>query len=206
MKPGATIYIVDDDPAIRQSLGLMLQNDYRVMTVPSAEAFLELESLDEQGCVLLDLRMPGMSGLELQRRLAERNISIPIVFMTGHGGVSECVQAMRGGAVHFLEKPFSGETLHRCLTEGLEEAMRRAKCAARQEDLERRLEKLTAREAEVMQLMVTGLSNKEIARELDISFRTVEKHRSEVLHKLGMGNTVELARCFLTMRPFGETG
>ena len=189
----ATVFIVDDDPAVRDSLGLSLRKaGFTVESHASAEDFLKVYKEERRGCILLDIRMPGMSGMELQEYLAEKGIEIPIVFITGHGDVPTSVRAIKRGAVDFLEKPFSREDLISRVEEALEQdALMRDRSDANAVFL-RRFERLTPREREVMTQVVSGKANKVTARELGMSYRTVETHRARVMEKMDAESLVEL--------------
>lgn len=190
----ATIFIVDDDSAIRDSLGLSLRKaGFTVESYASAEDFLRIYKAERRGCILLlDIRMPGMSGMELQKYLSEQGMEIPIIFVTGHGDVPTSVRAIKRGAVDFLEKPFSREDLISRIEEALEQdALMRDRSDANAVVL-RRFERLTPREREVMTQVVSGKANKVIARELGMSYRTVETHRARVMEKMNARSLVEL--------------
>ncbi|MCT4331580.1 response regulator [Paracoccus sp. YLB-12] len=191
-----TVFIVDDDPAIRSSLtrGLHLRG-LDCEAFESAEAFLAAYDETRLGCLILDYGMPGMNGLELQQHLRDRGIAIPIIFITGHGGIPESVQAMKGGAIDFLEKPFRQTDLIQRIHAAMEmaETMRREGLATRQ--IKERLARLTPREQEIVDHMLANpaeVSSKEIGRYLDISPRTVDHHRARILEKLDVGSVVEL--------------
>lgn len=188
-----TVFIVDDDPAVRDSLGLSLRAaGFDVTPCACAEDFLRIYRPEQRGCVLLDIRMPGMSGIELQEHLGERGLRIPIVFITGHGDIPTSVRAIKRGAVDFLEKPFSREDLIGRIEEALEQdALIHDKddaCTA----ILARFQRLTPREREVMGLVVSGKANKVIARELGMSYRTVETHRARVMEKMHADSLVAL--------------
>ena len=180
------IYVVDDDDAFRDSLRWLLESSgYRVATYPSAATFLENYRLESGACVVLDVRMPGTSGLELQQEISRRGRSIPVIFVTGHGDVPMAVQAIKHGAFDFVEKPFKDEVLL-----ALIEKATKSDAALRVEDAQRqsaaaRLATLTQREREIMERVVAGKRNKAIAEELGISVKTVEIHRSRVMEKMG---------------------
>jgi FixJ family two-component response regulator len=194
MNDAGTIFIVDDDLAVRDSLeSLFDAAGYAVEAYPDAKAFLGACGPQRPGCLVLDMQMPGMSGLDLQAALVERGDSRPIIFLTAHGTVPTTVRALKGGAFDFLEKPADGGALlnlvHRALQRDAEERR-----AAAQHDLARqRCDALTQRELEVLQLVIAGKSNKDIGRELDISHRTVELHRMRIMQKTGAQNVIELA-------------
>jgi two-component system, LuxR family, response regulator FixJ len=193
--PEATVYIVDDDEAVRAGLGALLAaRGFDVRPFGSAEAFLSAAPTGANACLLLDVRMPGMSGLELQRELKGRGIALPIIMITGHGDVPMAVAALKGGAVDFLEKPFDADVL----LAAIDEAFRRVSTPAGRlpagEVLAQSAAQLTPREREVMDLVVAGLANKAIATRLRIALRTVEIHRSRVMEKMGARHLSELVR------------
>lgn len=192
----STVFLVDDDDRIRTSLARALnKRGYNVTTFASAEAFLETYDRRHPGCLVLDYGMPGLNGLELQKRLLANNVSIPIIFISGHGGVPETVQAMKAGAVDFLEKPFRQITLIACIetafiTDREERSAKAASNSARE-----RFARLTAREQEVAKFMIENSSNtssKEIGRQLDISPRTVDHHRARILEKMEVKSVAQL--------------
>ncbi len=198
------IHVVDDDADFRRSLVFLLESvGWRVAAHASATGFLEAHVKPPQdlGCVVLDIRMPVMSGLELQAALEARGWSIPIVFITGHGDVELAVQAMKHGASDFLEKPFRDQALLDAVSlavrRGVEE---RARSASRQEAIEA-LERLSPRERQVARLVALGQPNKVVARELAISEKTVHVHRQHVMEKTGVGSAAELARLMLRADP-----
>lgn len=181
----AKVFVVDDDEDVRDSLNLLLRSvGLASETYASAAAFLADFESDRPGCLLLDVRMPGMSGLDLQQRLADRGAILPIIFITGHGDVPVAVRAMRSGAIDFLQKPFDDQMLLDRIHQALAlDARHRQELGARETILER-LNTLTPREREVMDLVVDGLANKNVASRLDVSPRTVEIHRSRVMEKM----------------------
>ena len=194
------IHVVDDDEALRDSMTWMLEgNDYKVATYESAEAFLRVISPTMVGCVVLDVRMPGMSGLELFEELGRRRCTLPVVFITGHGDVPMAVSALKKGAVDFIEKPFSEADMLRlieqCLT--LERGNRDKRL--QEADTVRRLEHLTQREREVLDLIIIGKLNKQIADVLGISIKTVEVHRARVMEKMGVNSLAELVQHVVTV-------
>lgn len=189
------VYLVDDDPSILRALPRALrQRGLQVEAFPSARTFLDNYS-DQLGCLVLNLSMPEMTGLELQAELEKLNIDIPIIFITGHGGVPESVQAIRSGAIDFLEKPFLPETLLECIDEALSlDHENRSRNLALNEK-RNRFSRLTDRESDVFRLLVehaVAPSSKTIARKLNISHRTVEHHRARILEKTASGSVPEL--------------
>lgn len=182
---GRHVHLVDDDEAIRRSASFMLRTSgYLVKTYASGVEFLESASEAAPGCILLDVRMPEMDGLEVQAALKERGVLLPVVVMTGHGDISTAVEAMKLGAVDFIEKPFEKAVLLRALEAGLERLDKSAKRHVRADEARARLTVLTPRELDVMKGLVRGHPNKTIAYDLDISPRTVEIHRANLMTKL----------------------
>jgi len=195
------VYIVDDDEAMRDSLVWLLESHgLPVVAFGSASSFLDAYRADMRGCVVLDVRMPGMSGLELHDRLAAMRATLPVVFVTGHGDVPMAVSAVKKGAVDFIEKPFAEKDLLRLVTQALELEREQAGARQRQAEARRRLESLTAREREVLDLVVAGKPNKLIADELGISPKTVEVHRARVMEKMEVGSVAELVQLVLEGR------
>ncbi len=196
-----TIYVVDDDEAMRDSMSWLLEGEgYKVACFDSAERFLATRRDDMRGCIVLDVRMPDMSGLELHERLDALGSQLPIIFVTGHGDVPMAVAALQRGACDFIEKPFHNEDLlsriHRALELDSEISARRRQESA----IAHRLGQLTQREREVMQLVVAGKLNKQIADELDISMKTVEAHRARVMEKMGVRTLAELVKASMTLK------
>ncbi|MGE4480902.1 response regulator FixJ [Acidocella sp.] len=196
------VHLIDDDAAVRHAVAFLLASSgIAVRAHESAPAFLEALSSIQPGCIITDIRMPGMSGLELQRELTARRIFLPVIVMTGHGDVPLAVQAMKAGAVDFIEKPFSDKTL----LAAVQEAMARwEQDTARQclrDEARTKLASLTPREREVLERLVDGLPNKSIAHELKISARTVEVHRANLMSKMGAHSLSELVRMALPSLP-----
>lgn len=190
-----TVYIVDDDPAVRDSLTLMLQQDgYRVRSFESGEAFLAVADTTTHGCAIIDIRMPGMDGIQLQEEILRRQIPLPVIFLTAHGDIPKSVKAMKAGAVDFLTKPVTRRDLLAALQAASREIARIETSAANRSQAQAQLETLTERELQVTQLAILGHSNKEIARKLGISHRTIEIHKSNIMKKTGALNLLELAR------------
>ncbi|MGQ0721875.1 MAG: response regulator transcription factor [Candidatus Eiseniibacteriota bacterium] len=189
-----TVVVVDDEESVRQSLTALLESVG--LTVRSFARPIDLlqSPLDRPGCVVLDLRMPGMGGLDVFERLRARFPDVPIVFITGHGEVSTAVRAMKAGALDFLEKPFSHQELLDRVQEALAREARREAQRADQEDIGSRLALLTAREVKVLELIIDGMSSKMIASELGISVKTVEAHRTSTMSKMRAKNAAELVR------------
>lgn len=185
MSDGKLVHIVDDEDAIRRSVGFMLKTSgYLVKVWTSGHEFLKQVRHAEHGCILLDVRMPEIDGLEVQRSLAERGVTMPIVIMTGHGDVSIAIQAMKAGAVDFLEKPFEKAALLDAIEASFRRVADAANVSARAVDANRILGILTPRERDVLEGLAKGLPNKTIAYDLDISPRTVEVHRANLMAKL----------------------
>ncbi|CAN5444118.1 response regulator FixJ [soil metagenome] len=189
------IHIVDDEEAIRRSAGFMLKTSgYAVSTYASGDAFLQAAKDAEPGCVLLDVRMPGMDGLEVQQVMAERGIAMPVVVLTGHGDITIAVRAMKGGAVDFIEKPFEKAVLLTAITAAFERLDDVEARAARGSDAAVAIAALTSREQDVLKGMAQGLPNKTIAFDLGISPRTVEVHRANLMAKLQVKSLSEALR------------
>lgn len=190
------VHVVDDDAGIRDSIDFLVSSvGYQCQNYASAEAFLETFKTGTPGCLVVDVRMSSMSGLELQRLLAERGSTLGVVFVTGHGDVPMAVKAMRGGAVDFLEKPFNDQRLLDCINEALRYSAQATAGAVCRAAIDARLARLTTREREVLDLVVAGKPNKVIAATLDISIKTVEVHRSNVMEKMAVMSVAELACC-----------
>jgi len=193
--PAATVFIVDDDPAVRDSLTLMIgQEDIAVEAFESAETFLAACQAKRCGCAIIDIRMPGMDGMQLQEALSEHGILLPVIFLTGHGNIPMSVRAIKAGAVDFLTKPVTREKLMECVRSAIQAGERMFARLANNQEAMSRLANLTEREREVMALAVAGHPNKEIARRMGISHRTVEIHKSKIMSKSGAANLLDLAR------------
>lgn len=183
------VHLIDDDEAIRHSASFMLRlAGYRVQTHKDGVSFLDALPGLESGCILLDVQMPKMNGIAVQKELNARGCEMPVVVLTGHGDVSVAVQAMKAGAVNFVEKPYEKQVLLKALEEAFEQLASQSRGALKKADAEKRLAHLTPREAEVLEGLVDGLTNKAIANSLDISPRTVEIHRANLMEKLGVDN------------------
>ncbi len=190
-----TVFLVDDDDAVRHSLHMLISTyGLQVCSLPSAEAFLETWHSEAIGCLVLDIRMGGISGLTLQQLLQDRDISIPIVFITGHGDISACRRAFRSGAVDFLTKPVDEQLLMDSIRRGIVQDLARHRTRADVRNLRDKLAQLSDRENEVLALMLEGLPNKLIARQIDLSTRTVESHRARIFVKLEADSLAELVR------------
>ncbi|HEY3065486.1 MAG TPA: response regulator transcription factor [Methylomirabilota bacterium] len=189
------VYVVDDDEKVRRALSRLIRSvGLDVQTFPSAKAFLEHELPDRPACLVLDLRLRGPSGLDLQTTLAEKQLTIPIIFISGHGTVPASVRAMKGGALDFLEKPFDDaqllDSIERALSRSRDERLEHAERSV----LQRRMETLTPREREVMALVVRGMLNKQIAAELGAAEKTIKIHRGRVMKKMQAESVAELIR------------
>jgi two-component system response regulator DctR len=190
-----TVYLVDDDEAIRDSLSWLLQSrSLQCQTYPSAESFLAAWTPELCGCLLLDIRMREMSGLELFDRLLENGNRLPVIFLTGHGDVPMAVGTLKKGAFDFVEKPFDDNQLVNRVLEAVELDNVRRATAASSDSLNERLDRLTTRERQVMELILAGKFNKVVADELQISMRTVEVHRANLFEKMGVRTAVELSQ------------
>lgn len=197
----ATIFIVDDDPAIRDSLSWLIETiGYPVRTFASAQAFLDAYEPWMPGCLILDVRLPGMSGLQLQQKMQAKNIRLPVIIISGHGDVPMAVKAMQQGAQVFLEKPFRDQDLLDNIQEAVEADARNRKKDAEFASITRCIESLTPREKEVMELMVSGHPNREIARQCDISVKTVEVHRARVMDKMQADSLPDLVQMVLSLK------
>lgn len=199
MPPTAsTVYIVDDDEAVRDSLRWLLEaNTYRVKAFASAEAFLAEYREDNPGVLIVDVRMPGMSGLQLQEELIARNSHMPVVFITGHGDVPMAVNTMKKGAVDFLEKPFNETDLRDIVTRMFQIANDNLQKLHSRRAHEAMLSRLTAREQQVLERIVAGRLNKQIADDLGISIKTVEAHRANIMEKLQVTTVADLMKVAL---------
>lgn len=194
-----TIYIVDDDQAIRHAMSLLMQSvGLKCEIFPSADDFLEGHTNDRSGCLVLDIRMPGMGGLELQQQLREEDCSLPIIFITGHGDIPMAVEAMQQGAFDFIQKPFRDQELLDRIQDALKTEREQRSQRQQQSAVRERLERLTKREREVFDLVVTGKPNKIIAHELGVSQRTVEIHRARVMEKMEARSLADLVRMQIT--------
>lgn len=194
-----TIYIVDDDHAIRHAMGLLMQSvGLECEIFESADDFLKDHTPERSGCLVLDIRMPGMGGLELQETLRDRDCLLPIIFITGHGDIPMAVEAMQKGAFDFIQKPFRDQELLDRIQDAIKTEKEQRSRRDEQSIVRDRLDRLTKREHEVFELVVTGKPNKIIAHELDVSQRTVEIHRARVMEKMEAKSLADLVRMQLT--------
>jgi FixJ family two-component response regulator len=192
------VYIVDDDTAVRDSLNLFIQSRGMLARgFESAESFLANYSPEYPGCLILDVRMPGISGLNLQQQLVKRQITIPIIFMSGHAEIPDSAKAFRAGAVDFFVKPFDNMLMLERIEETIKKDILDRKQRLEQLTLQNRLDRLAAREREVLQLIIDNHSNKETAKILDISYRTIEAHRAQIMKKLEADTLPELIKMFI---------
>lgn len=204
VSPTPTVFLVDDDHAVRDALSLLLESaDLETEAFETASAFLKAYDPDKPGCLVLDIRMPGMSGMELQEALASKEINIPIIFLTGHGNVPMSAKAFRAGAVDFMQKPFDEDVLLERIEEAIERDQANRAAETRRLNADNRLMSLTPREREVMLRVAAGKSNKEIAAELRLSHRTVEIHRARVMEKSGAESLPDLIE-LVTASGIGE--
>jgi FixJ family two-component response regulator len=195
MKPDKLVYVVDDDAPLRDSLADLLRSiGLRVETFASAQEFLQSKRPDVPSCLVLDVRLKGLSGLDLQKRLIAGDIEIPIIFITGHGDIPMAVQAMKAGAVEFLRKPFREQDLLDAIQQALERDRKGREQRAEIAELRKRFDSLTPREREVMALVAAGLLNKQVAGELGTSEASVKVHRQHVMEKIGADSLAELVR------------
>jgi FixJ family two-component response regulator len=191
----SVVFVIDDDPSVREAIRNLIRSvGLRVEPFETAQDFLRSEIQDIPGCLVLDVRLPGLSGLDLQRELAARKVTLPIIFITGHADIPMSVHAMKAGALEFLTKPFRDQDLLDAIQQALERARSMRQERANAARLRARLDALTSREREVMNLVVAGLLNKQIAGELHISEITVKLHRGQVMKKMGADSLAELVR------------
>jgi RNA polymerase sigma factor (sigma-70 family) len=198
----AVVYVVDDDASVRRALSRLIHSvGLEVMTFPSAHAFLAFTPSDRPACLVLDVRLPGPSGLDLQAALTKADRSVPIVFITGHGNVPTSVRAMKGGAVDFLQKPFNDQELLDCVQRALRRSGEERAERAERSELERRVGSLTPREREVLLLVVAGMLNKQIADKLGIAEKTIKVHRGRVMEKMQADSIADLVRMSEKLAP-----
>jgi two-component system response regulator TtrR len=198
LPPEATVYVIDDDESIRELLAwLMKRNDLRVETFANAKSFLKSWRPEIPGCLVLDLFMPGMSGLELQQYLNEHGVAMPVIFLSGRADVPKAVRAVKSGAIDFIEKPFDYKRIVALVQECLRRDIAARAARARRHETTERLAQLTQREREVLERVVAGKLNRVIAEELEISIKTVEAHRARIMEKLAVGSVAELVQATL---------
>lgn len=190
-----TVFVVDDDPSVRKGIARLVKSEgYAVRGFASAREFLEAEPPHDSACLILDVRMPGISGTDLQEELKTRGVSIPIIFITGYGDVPTSVRAMKAGAVDFLEKPFEDRALLNLIRDCIERDRERRSAEAEIRKIRKRIDTLTPREREVFELVITGMLNKQIACDLGASEKTIKVHRGRVMRKMGVESVAELVR------------
>ncbi|MFI5397089.1 MAG: response regulator transcription factor [Candidatus Binatia bacterium] len=201
MHSNATVFVVDDDPAMRESLRWLIESvGLNVETFPTAQEFLESYDPSTPGCLVLDIRMPGMSGLDLQSELAARKIPVPILIITGHAEVPVAVRALKAGALDFIQKPFSDQLLLDRIRRAIEADVLSRRAWSERAEVAARVGQLTPREREVMDLVIAGKANKVIASELGLSPKTVEVHRAHVMKKMQVDSLADLVRLGILAR------
>ena len=190
-----TVFVIDDDPSVLKSLSRLLRSlGFDAETFASAELFLAREHYDGVGCIVLDVRMPGLSGMDLQDELSKADYSMPIIFISGHGNIPMSVQAMKKGAVDFLTKPFDDKELLQAVKKAIEKDRNAKTERAEVQDALKLIEQLTPREQEVLRYVITGLLNKQIALKLDIAEKTIKVHRGRIMEKLSVDSVADLVR------------
>lgn len=201
MSDEATVFIVDDDAAVRDSLAFLMQSvGLTTDSFDSADSFLQASPIQRAGCLLLDIRMPGMSGLELQGVLEERGIHLPVIFISGHADVPMAVRALKAGAFDFVEKPFNDQLLLDCVQRAIEADRQQRQSEAQLDEWRALMATLTPREQEVMELVVDGAANKVISAALGVSLKTVEAHRARVMDKLKADSISHLVRMSVVLK------
>ncbi|MEE9379998.1 MAG: response regulator [Hyphomonadaceae bacterium] len=207
MSDGQTVFIADDDEAVRDSLAALLgAASFKVETFGTGEDLLDRLDFESRGCVILDVRMPGLSGIEVQARMVELHNSMPVIMITGHGDLAMAVQSMKDGAFDFIEKPFDEDTITQSLLLAMSKSAETEAASSQVADIENSLARLTTREREVLEELVLGNLNKVIAFNLEISPRTVEIHRARVMEKMQARNLAHLVRLALTGGVIPGTG
>lgn len=196
-----TVFVVDDEASVRSSLQWLLESiRLKVETFESAEAFLSRVIADRAGCIVLDVRMPGMSGPELMDRLNEMHVTMPIIFLSAHGDVPLAVRTMKGGALDFLQKPYNNQQFLERVRQALDLDAKNRSLRKQQGDTASRIDALSGREREILDLVIEGQSNKIIGRALGISYKTVEAHRARLMRKMGVASFAELMQVVLAFR------
>jgi len=199
------VFIVDDDLSVRRSTERLIRSaGFKVLTFTSAREFLASQRPEGPACLVLDVRMPGLSGMELQRELTQSGTHIPIIFITGHGDIPMSVRAMKAGAVEFLTKPFRSRSLLEAVRAAIERDRSAHKARAETGELRQRYEQLTPREREVMALVVAGQLNKQVASELSTTERTIKFHRANIMQKMGVASLADLVRMVEKLGVSGE--
>ena len=202
-EPTPVVFVVDDDPSIRRAIKRLVQSvGLQVELFGSAQEFLQGKRSDVRGCLILDIRLPGISGLDFQRELFDANINIPIIFISAHGDIPMTVRAMKAGAVEFLTKPFRDQDLLDAVQQALERDIARRVQEADVAKLRKHYESLTSRERQVLPLVVSGRLNKQIAAEIGTTEATVKVHRSQLMRKMGANSVPELVRMFEKLQDF----
>lgn len=200
MNDQATVFIIDDDQEVRNALQLLMESvGLQVECFESAQSYLDQFNPEKPGCLVLDVRMPGMGGLDLQARLANERLCPPIIIVTGHGDVPMAVRAVQAGAMNFIEKPFNDQALLDSVYRAIEKDAQQRGHVSRLAEIESRFEKLTPRERDVLEQIVAGKRNKLIAADLGVSQSTVEAHRAKVMEKMEAGSLSELMRMMLSL-------
>ncbi|RKY07145.1 MAG: DNA-binding response regulator [Planctomycetota bacterium] len=202
-KTEPVVFIVDDNEEVLKSLGKLIEAaGFNVRTFASGQEFLESSDFSSPGCLVLDVRMPGMSGLKLQNKLAEHRSQLPIIFITGHGDVSTAIEAFKGGAVDFIEKPFSEQKLLDSINKAIETSLKNYRNQIEIADIQQKMDTLTSREREILDGIVGGKTNKLIGLELNLSPKTVDYHRCNIMEKMGVNRAVQLTK--LVMKATGS--
>jgi two-component system response regulator FixJ len=202
-----TVFIVDDEPAVRTSLQWLIETlQVPVQTFSSAASFLEAHPSEEPGCLILDLRMPGMNGLDLQQELIRRGFEIPVIVLTGYGDIPSAIRALKSGALEFLEKPVEDDVLLDLVRRALDADAQRRRQRSERDVVCERLEQLTPREREVLGLVVDGFSSREIGRQLQVTCKTVEAHRAQIMKKMGTERVVDLVRVVVGLESLHSDG
>ncbi len=200
------VFLVDDDPDMQESIRSLLKSvGLPLESYTTAQDFLDKYDRSKEGCMILDVRMPGMSGLDLQQRMKEKGIDLPIIVVSGHADVPMTVRAIKTGAIDLIEKPFNDQVLLDRIHEGLEENSRRQQQKEESAEVVERMETLTPREKEVLNMVVSGKTNKNIAADLNISRKTLDIHRSKVLQKMKAESIADLVRMVLRQRCYGTS-